>query len=411
MPELKQSTVTILKLGPFVGTVGTVLTALTIAQGDVRLSKAGGNMAQKSTATACVHDELGVFFCDVSAADTDTLGRLRVDVDKSGSAALAVFHIYDVVTAQYWNTKYGTGRFEVDVQEIDGASAGAINMQNFYDGTGYAGGSIQLITTPGNGTMTAGVFAANALTAGTFASSFITAAKFGADAIDAAAIAGSALVAASFAAGALVEGAASAATIAANALGASAATITGACATSLSNIDLDHLINNGASVPTPTAGTIFDDIMNKDGSQNFSAATDSLEALRDRGDAAWATGAGASATTIAAACGTALTSYDGPTEAEMNTAHALLATPAQVNAQVLDVMATDTFAEPGQAAPPSTASIVTKIGYAYKFVINKIISGSAQIAIYDGAGNTVDQKSTISDDGNNFTRGAFGSGP
>ena len=391
MPELKQSTVTILKLGPFVGTVGTVLTALTIAQGDVRLSKAGGNMAQKSTATACVHDELGVFFCDVSAADTDTLGRLRVDVDKSGSAALAVFHIYDVVTAQYWNTKYGTGRFEVDVQEIDGASAGAINMQNFYDGTGYAGGSIQLITTPGNGTMTAGVF--------------------GADAIDANAIAGSALVAASFALGALAEGAASATTIAANALGASAATITGACATSLSNIDLDHLINNGASVPTPTAGTIFDDIMNKDGSQNFSAATDSLEALRDRGDAAWATGAGASATTIAAACGTALNTYDGPKTSEMNTAHGLLATPAQVNAQMLDVLVTDTFAEPGQVAPPSTASIVTKIGYTYKYTINKIIAGSTQIAVYDGAGSTIDQKSTISSDGTNFTRGAFGSGP
>ncbi|KKK74514.1 hypothetical protein LCGC14_2883020, partial [marine sediment metagenome] len=294
--------------------------------------------------------------------------------------------------------------------EIDGASAGAVNMQNFYDGTGYAGGSTKLIVTPGAGTMTAGVFAANALTAGTFASSFITAAKFGADAIDAAAIAGSALVAASFAAGALVEGAASAATIAANAPGASAATITGACATSLSNIDLDHLINNGASMPTPTAGTIFDDIMNKDGSQNFSAATDSLEALRDRGDAAWATGAGASATTIAAACGTALNTYDGPKTSEMNTAHGLLATPAQVNAQMLDVLVTDTFAEPGQGAPGATISLKDKIGYGYKFMRNKIISGSVEIAIYNDDGTTKGQKSVISDDGNDFTRGEFGTG-
>ncbi len=337
MPELKQSTVTIVKIGPFVGTAGTVLTALTIAQAGVRLSKVGGNMAQKSTATACVHDEIGVYFCDLSAADTDTLGRLRLDVDESGSAALAVFHIYDVVTAQYWDTKYGAGRFEVDVQEIDGASAGAVNMQNFYDGTGYVGGNTKLITTPANGSLTAGVFAADAITAGTIANGAIDAATFEADAIDAAAIAGSALVAASFAAGALVEGAASATTIAANALGASA-------------------------------------------------------------------------TTIAGACSTALSSYDGPTEAEMNTAHALLATPAQINTEMLDVLVTDTFAEPGQGAPPATTSIKDKIGYEYKFMRNKIISGSAEIAIYNDDGTTKGQKSTISDDGNNFTRGEFGSG-
>ncbi len=149
--------------------------------------------------------------------------------------------------------------------------------------------------------------------------------------------AGSALVAASFAAGALVEGAASATTIAANALGASA-------------------------------------------------------------------------TTIAGACSTALSSYDGPTEAEMNTAHALLATPAQVNTELLDVLVTDTFAESGQGAPGTTVSLKDKIGYLYKFMRNKIISGSAEIAIYNDDGTTKGQKSTISDDGNNFTRGEFGSG-
>lgn len=263
MPELKQSTVTIIKIGPFVGTTGTVITDLTIPQAGVRLSKEGGNMAQKSTATACVHDEIGVYFCDLSAADTGTLGRLRVDVDESGSAALAVFHIYDVVTAQYWDAKYGTGRFEVDVQEIDGASAGAANMQNFYDGTGYAGGSTKLIVTPGAGTITAGT------------------------------IAGSAIVAASFAAGALVEGAASATTI---------------------------------------------------------------------------------------------------------------------NAQMLDVLVTDTFAEPGTGAPGATISLKDKIGYMFKFMRNKIISGSAEIAIYNDDGTTKGQKSVISDDSTNFTRGEFGSG-
>jgi len=293
MPELKQNTVTIVKVGTFVGTTGTVITDLTIPQASVRLSKKGGNMAQKSTATACVHDEIGVYFCDLSAADTDTLGSLRLDVDKSGSAALSVFHIYDVVTAQYWDAKYGTGRFEVDVQEIDGASAGVVNMQNMYDGTGYAGGSIQQITTPGNATLTAGVFAGSALLAATFGSDFLTADKIADDSIAAEHIAGSALVAASFAAGALAEGAASAATI---------------------------------------------------------------------------------------------------------------------NAEVLDVMSVDTFAEPGQGAPGATATIVTKLGYLHKFMRNKIISGSTEIGIYNDDGTTKGQKSTISSDGTLFTRGEFGTG-
>jgi len=51
---------------------------------------------------------------------------------------------------------------------------------------------------------------------------------------------------------------------------------------------------------TPTAGSFSDNIMNKDGSQTFDPATDSLEAIRDRGDAAWA-GTGATKEEIASA--------------------------------------------------------------------------------------------------------------
>ena len=173
--ELKQSTIAVVKIGPFCATTGTVLTALTIAQADVRLSKAGGDMAQKSTGTACTHDELGIYFCDLSAADTGTLGALRLDVDKSGSASLSVWEYFEVVSAQYFNAKYGTGRFEADVQEIDGASAGAVNMQNMYDGTGYAGGTIKLVTGPTAGTITDGApSAADIIGSGTAATNITT---------------------------------------------------------------------------------------------------------------------------------------------------------------------------------------------------------------------------------------------
>lgn len=59
--------------------------------------------------------------------------------------------------------------------------------------------------------------------------------------------------------------------------------------------DLDHLIQVAAGIEEPTDGSYLDQIMNVDGAQTFDAATDSLEAIRDRGDAAWFTCAGVGA--------------------------------------------------------------------------------------------------------------------
>lgn len=53
--------------------------------------------------------------------------------------------------------------------------------------------------------------------------------------------------------------------------------------TALSDIGIDHLLSNGTGVPTPVDGTLFDDIMNKDGSQTYDPTTDSLEAISDSG--------------------------------------------------------------------------------------------------------------------------------
>ena len=107
---------------------------------------------------------------------------------------------------------------------------------------------------------------------------------------------------------------------------------------------------------------------------------------------------------------TELATYAGPTKAEMDTAHALLATPAEVNAEVVDALNVDTYAEPGQGAPAATASLVTKIGYLFKLLRNKIETTATTISVYDDAGTTVDQASTISDDATTFTRGEFGTG-
>jgi len=87
------------------------------------------------------------------------------------------------------------------------------------------------------------------------------------------------------------------------------------------------------------------------------------------------------------------------------------ATPAQVNAEVVDCLNVDTYAEPGQEAPAATNTLVKKIGYLFKFLRNRITTIASTVKVYADDGTTVDQKSTISDDTTTFDRGEFGTGP
>lgn len=84
---------------------------------------------------------------------------------------------------------------------------------------------------------------------------------------------------------------------------------------------------------------------------------------------------------------------------------------AQVNAEVVDALNVDTYAEPGQAAPAASPTIRQMLHYLYKSWRNKLTTTSTEVKLYDDAGTTVDQKATVSDDGTTFTRGEMGTGP
>ena len=109
----------------------------------------------------------------------------------------------------------------------------------------------------------------------------------------------------------------------------------------------------------------------------------------------------------------ALNEYDPPTKAELDTGFAALnnLSASQVNDQVRDVMDTDTHAEVGQGAPPAAASYKQMLQYLYKMFRNKKTQTADTFSLYDDAGTTVDQKSTISDDGTTTTVGEMGTGP
>lgn len=83
---------------------------------------------------------------------------------------------------------------------------------------------------------------------------------------------------------------------------------------------------------------------------------------------------------------------------------------ASINAEVVDALNTDTYAEPGQGVPAATASLVAKIGYLYKSWRNKKTQTSSEWALYADDGTTKDHEAVVSDDGTTTTKGEIGTG-
>lgn len=104
---LKQSTAYTFRFGPFLDETDgkTAETGLTISQADVRLSKGGGNFAQKNESTSASHDEIGYYIVLLDATDTATVGELLVAVHESG--ALPVFKTFQVVEEAIYDAIYG----------------------------------------------------------------------------------------------------------------------------------------------------------------------------------------------------------------------------------------------------------------------------------------------------------------
>lgn len=86
-------------------------------------------------------------------------------------------------------------------------------------------------------------------------------------------------------------------------------------------------------------------------------------------------------------------------------------TAGQVNAEVLDVLTVDTFAEPAQEAPAATASLSGKVGYLFKAWRNKSTSTGSEYNLFSDDGVTVDQKAALSDDATTYTKGEVAAGP
>lgn len=104
-------------------------------------------------------------------------------------------------------------------------------------------------------------------------------------------------------------------------------------------------------------------------------------------------------------------SVTGLTASNLDTTVSSRATPAQVNAEVVDALSVDTYAEPVQGTPAATLSLAGKINFLYKAWRNKTTQTATTYSLFNDDAITVDQKSTTSDDGATFSKTEVTSGP
>lgn len=178
---------------------------------------------------------------------------------------------------------------------------------------------------------------------------------------------------------------------------------------------LDELLNADSDIDgaaPPTVGSVFHELMSKTtGSFTYDQTTDSNEAIRDRGDSAWTTATLTAqnvweyATRILTA-GTNIVLAKGVGVTGFNDLSA-----AQVNAEVVDTLATDTYAEPGQGNPAATTTLAAKLNYIYKWMRNKKDNNGTTTNFYADDGTTVDQKQTTSESGGTVTKAEIVTGP
>ncbi len=168
---------------------------------------------------------------------------------------------------------------------------------------------------------------------------------------------------------------------------------------------LDELLNADSDIDgaaPPTVGSVFHELMTKTaGSFTYDQTTDSLEALRDRGDAAWITATGfsthsaADVWAVATRVLTAGTNLNNLSAAEVLT---------QVNAAI-----DAAIAELGVAAPTATPTLRTGLMLLYMALRNKTTTTATEQTISNNAGTTV-AKAALSDDTVTFERSELASG-
>jgi len=156
--DLKANTAVDVLIGPFLDSTdgNTTEDALTLNQADVKLSKNGQTLAQKSDVTACAFDDDGYYNCELDSTDVNTEGSLVLIVHKTG--ALAVRHEYNIMSEAAWDSVYGakdTGYMDVNIKAVSEDTTAADNLESACDNysatRGLSGTALPAVAADGAG--------------------------------------------------------------------------------------------------------------------------------------------------------------------------------------------------------------------------------------------------------------------
>lgn len=142
MRLLRQSTAFTFRAGPFLDATDgvTAETALSIAQADIQISKAGGAFAQTSASPTTTHDADGWYQCPLTSTDTNTLGTFTVQIVMAG--ALVVWEHFMVVTANYFDSVCSTDVFDVSVTQFGGTNGAFASGRPEVNATHWGGTAV-----------------------------------------------------------------------------------------------------------------------------------------------------------------------------------------------------------------------------------------------------------------------------
>jgi len=388
---LKQNTASQeILLGPFLDDTDgkTAETGLTIANTDIQLFKDGSTAEVNKNSGGATHISNGRYYAVLDATDTNTLGKLEVNVFVSG--ALPVRREFIVLPANAYDSLVsGTDYLQADAMQIEGADATdqinaacdvAINDASLATSAALATAQADLDTLTGTDGVTLATsqpnYAPNTTTPPTAAAV--------ADAVwDEARTAHT--TAGSFGEGVKVES-----------LNTQAkADVNAEADTAISDASL------ATSTALATAQTDLDTLTGADGvtlatsQPNYAPNTTTpptAAAIRAEVDS--------NSTQLAAIV------------ADTNELQADLANGGRLDLILDSILAAldDPRGEPGSGAPPVNPDAMTKLDYLYKAWRNKKEQTSAAFSLYDDAGTTVDHQATVSDDGTTATFGEIGAG-
>ena len=179
--ELKTNTAVIVAVGPFFDkTDGVTLeTGLTITNERITLiaetddgsaptlildNITGATSGTSNDLNYITNNDAGMMQIELSAANLNRLGRVRLIITDAANH-VPVWEDFEIVSAQYYDAKYGTGNFSADAKAISGDSTAADNLESACDGGSYNVGGGAVVAA----SVTAGVGLANdAISAGKF---------------------------------------------------------------------------------------------------------------------------------------------------------------------------------------------------------------------------------------------------